>query len=192
MLKCVSFWLQIFCGWLKGWNPVNRFTHTSWTTVVTPTDRPKSVRNLCVIKDFGVVLVLSLDFHFLIVWSLCHRTVSDLFLLFSYDWDLGLIIHSLPVANKISIYVVCWGFNCKGWFIMFCYVPTYDVRLYYLILFYTQSNQIRNSCPMLNFWTVPLLSIHINQLIFSSGWIKTVGIPWAIMMSGNRIVLIYL
>ena len=34
-------------------------------TVVTPTDRPKSVPNLCVIEDFGGVFVLSrcfLDF----------------------------------------------------------------------------------------------------------------------------------
>ena len=28
-------------------------------TIVTPTDRPKSVCNHCVIKDFGGVLVLS-------------------------------------------------------------------------------------------------------------------------------------
>ena len=29
----------------EGWVPVNRFNHTSWMTFVTPTDRPKSVRN---------------------------------------------------------------------------------------------------------------------------------------------------
>ena len=36
--------------------PVN---HTSWMTVVTPSDRPKSVCNRCVIERFGDVFVLS-------------------------------------------------------------------------------------------------------------------------------------
>ena len=31
--------------------PVNQVNHTSWVTVVTPTDRSKSVRNRCLI-DF--------------------------------------------------------------------------------------------------------------------------------------------
>ena len=33
----------------EGWVPVNRFNHTSWMTC-NPTDRPKSVRNRCVIE----------------------------------------------------------------------------------------------------------------------------------------------
>ena len=33
--------------------PVN---NTSWVAIVTPTDRPKSVRNRCVIELFGGVL----------------------------------------------------------------------------------------------------------------------------------------
>ena len=44
---------------------VNRFTHTIWVTAVTPTDRPNSVRNRCVIEVFGGVFMLShcfLDF----------------------------------------------------------------------------------------------------------------------------------
>ena len=39
--------------------------HTSWVAIVTPTDRPKSVRNRCVIEVFVGVFVLSrcfLDF----------------------------------------------------------------------------------------------------------------------------------
>ena len=37
--------------------------HTSWVAVVTPTDRPKSVRNYCLIELFcGVVCVVSLPF----------------------------------------------------------------------------------------------------------------------------------
>ena len=38
------------------------FNHTSWVTVVTQTDRPKSVRNRCVIELFVALFVLSLCF----------------------------------------------------------------------------------------------------------------------------------
>ena len=37
--------------------PVN---HTSWVAVVTQTDRPKSVRNFCLIELFVALFVLSL------------------------------------------------------------------------------------------------------------------------------------
>ena len=41
----------------------SRFNHTSWMAVIlTPTDRPKSVRNYCAIEVFGGVFVLSLGF----------------------------------------------------------------------------------------------------------------------------------
>ena len=39
--------------------PVNQVNHTSWVAVVTPTDRPWSVRNRCVIELFVTLLVLS-------------------------------------------------------------------------------------------------------------------------------------
>ena len=43
--------------------PVNQVNHTSCVAVVTPTDRPKSVRNRCVIELFcGVVCVVTLPF----------------------------------------------------------------------------------------------------------------------------------
>ena len=38
------------------------FNHSSWVAIVTPTDRPKSVRNRYVIEVFGGVFVLSLFF----------------------------------------------------------------------------------------------------------------------------------
>ena len=47
------------CGEWVGCDPVNRFNHTSWMAIVTPTDRPKSVRNCCVIEFFGDVFMLS-------------------------------------------------------------------------------------------------------------------------------------
>ena len=49
-------------GEWEGWDPANRFNHTSWVAIVTPTDR---VRNRCVIEIFGGVFMLSrcfLDF----------------------------------------------------------------------------------------------------------------------------------
>ena len=39
--------------------PVNQVNHTSWVAVVTPTDRPKSVRNRCVIEFFMALFILS-------------------------------------------------------------------------------------------------------------------------------------
>ena len=47
---------------MEGWDPLNWFNHISWVTVVTPTDRPKSVHNRCVIEGFGGVFVLSCSF----------------------------------------------------------------------------------------------------------------------------------
>ena len=44
--------------------PINQVNHTSWVAVVTPTDRPKSVRNRCVI-DF--LLLRCLCCHFAIL-----------------------------------------------------------------------------------------------------------------------------
>ena len=44
---------------------VNWLNHTSGVTAVTPTDRPKPVRNRCVLKVFGgVFFVVTLLFEF--------------------------------------------------------------------------------------------------------------------------------
>ena len=51
--------------------PVNQVKHTSWVAVVTPTDRPKSVRNRCVIGLFcgvnpienGVYILVEVSLH---------------------------------------------------------------------------------------------------------------------------------
>ena len=56
-------------------------------TAVTPTDRPKSVRNSCVIKVFGGVFVLSgCFFDFCGCRGFCHRTESDLFLFLFFSF----------------------------------------------------------------------------------------------------------
>ena len=62
--------------------PVNQVNHTSWVAVVILTDRPKSVRNSCVIELFcGVVCVVTLPFrHFCWCMGFCYRTESDPFL----------------------------------------------------------------------------------------------------------------
>ena len=51
-------------------------------TAVIPTDRPKSVRNRCVIKVFGgIFCVVTLLFKFFCgCRGFCHKTESDLFL----------------------------------------------------------------------------------------------------------------
>ena len=61
--------------------PVNQVNHTSWVAVVTPTDRPKSVRNRCLIELFcGVVHVVTALLTFRGCRGFCHRTESDLLL----------------------------------------------------------------------------------------------------------------
>ena len=44
--------------------------------VVTPTDRPKSVRNRCVIEVFGGVFVLSIGFR-IFCWTHVLTTISE-------------------------------------------------------------------------------------------------------------------
>ena len=73
------------CGEWEGWDSVNRFNYTSWVAIVFPTDRPKSVRNRCVIEVFGGVFVLSrcfLDFQ----WMYCAFVIglSQISSLFSW------------------------------------------------------------------------------------------------------------
>ena len=64
--------------------PVRPVNHTSWVAVVTPTDRPKTVRNRCVIELFVALFVLSLCPFDISVGGggFCHRTESDLFFIF--------------------------------------------------------------------------------------------------------------
>ena len=107
--KCVSFWLHGCCGEWEG-GPVNQVNHSSWVDGVTPTDRPKSVRNRCLIELFcGVVSVVTLPFwHFCWCRGFCHRTGSDLFVLKNYSNDINFFIHVVcsfiysAFNNKIS------------------------------------------------------------------------------------------
>ena len=57
---CLCPRLHNCCGGWEGWDSVNRFNHTSWVAIVTPPDRPKSVRNRSVIEvNGGGVIMLS-------------------------------------------------------------------------------------------------------------------------------------
>ena len=61
--------------------PEHQVNHTSWVAVVTPFDRPKSVRSRCVIELFcGVCVVTLPSWHFCWCMGICHRTESDIFL----------------------------------------------------------------------------------------------------------------
>ena len=71
------------CGKWEGWCLVNRFNHTSWVVIVTPTDRPMSVRNRCEIEVLVVFLCC-------VCRGLCHSTKSDLFIF---------LLQLLPDAN---------------------------------------------------------------------------------------------
>ena len=100
---------------------INRFNHTSWVAVATPTDRQKSVRNFCVIDVFGGVFVLSVCFlefpvgiGACVIWQISR---SNLFLFF------------LPNCEWFS------GGICNG-----CGMPaenTYPSRLFFSFLFVT-------------------------------------------------------
>ena len=82
--------------------PVN---HTSWVAVVTPTHRPKSVRNCCLIELFcGVVCVVTLSLsHFCWCRGFCHGTGSDLLLFVSWTY------YKLPYIYLIMIRSVRTG-----------------------------------------------------------------------------------
>ena len=82
----MSFWLHSFCGKCEGWDPVNRFNHTSWAVIITPTDRPKPVCNRRVMEVYGGVCVLSCCFlGFSVDVGAFVIGPSQIFSLFSLD-----------------------------------------------------------------------------------------------------------
>ena len=88
--------------------PLTTFPHTSWVVVVTPTDRPKSVHNRCVIEVFDGVFVLSRCFLkiFCGCRGFCHRAESDLFLFSFVTFDRilrGRIIFTLLKEKREEI-----------------------------------------------------------------------------------------
>ena len=113
--------LLYFCGEWEGWVLINRFNHTSGVIAVTPTDRPKSVRNRCefeVLVVFFYVVTLLFGF-FCGCRGFCHRTESDLFLFshkntHSIDDSQNLTYHLLVskwfwnLYRNIVKHILCW------------------------------------------------------------------------------------
>ena len=56
----MPFWFNGLTDKWDGLDPVDRFNQTSRMAADTLTDRPKSVRNRCVVEAFGGVFVLHL------------------------------------------------------------------------------------------------------------------------------------
>ena len=114
ILNVCPFYFNFFCSSWEGFVPVNRFNHTSWMTVVTITDRLKSVHNRCVIEVFGGVFVLSIGFR-IFCWyrSFCHRTESDLLFLKKWDQMTG---KSRRLLLDKSLYYkdIQWYMTCRG------------------------------------------------------------------------------
>ena len=90
--------------------------HTSWMAVVTPTDRPKSVRNRCLIELFrGVVCVATLQFwHFCWCRGFCHRTESDLLFVSIIHLYWSMILH----MRAICVYSVSCSFKYTRVYLM--------------------------------------------------------------------------
>ena len=101
---------------MERFGPVNQVNHTSWEAVVTPTDRPKSVRNRCVIEHFcGVVCVVTLPFwHYCWCEDFCHRTESDLFLF---------LLKQSQSASKCEWFFFC---HLKQFICWVCYQIWFD------------------------------------------------------------------
>ena len=113
--KRVSFWLHGCCGNGKV-GSVTQVNHTSWAAVVTPTDRPKSVRHRCVIELFcGVLCVVTLPFwYFCWCRGFCHRTESTLFLVLLSLNTLTLVITQIQQEITLLwllIFPICIAYD---------------------------------------------------------------------------------
>ena len=123
----------------------------SWVAVVTPTDRPKSVRNRCVIELFcGVVYVVTLPvWYFCWCRGFCHRTESDLFLfLLTANYVIRMfVVSSQHLQSSASDKMTC---SC------FCHV-----RLVLSKAFYTVDEYIEiKSRDIL--WVISILLFNIT------------------------------
>ena len=145
IFKCVSFWLHGCCGEWEG-GPVNQVYHTSWVAVVTPTDRPKSVRNCCLIEVFyGVVCVVTLPFwHFCWCRGFCHRTGSYL-LLFVFAIQLH------QISSLFSSYCP----NTKYLYLRLPFLKMKAFRIILSLFFNFWRWKIKTLC-LLHFWKLEI------------------------------------
>ena len=109
IFKCACPFDYTFCGRWEGSDPVNRINHTGLVAVVSPTDRPKSVSNRCVIKVSGGVFVLSNWFFFLEFSVGVGAFVIGLSQISSFSSDvLSSIQSSRSCADFLFLYPPAW------------------------------------------------------------------------------------
>ena len=70
--------------------------------VGTPTDHLKSVRNNCVIE----VVLSCVCFFFCWYMGFCHRTESDLALLFSLDFNINILYSCIITNFNLNYYLL--------------------------------------------------------------------------------------
>ena len=103
-----------FFGQWEGWDPVNRFNHTSLVAIVAPADRRKSVRNRCGIEIFGDVSVLSrcfLDFSDVVgVFVIGLSQISSFFTFDYTERDMS-SIHALQNVILLHDHTFYWYKN---------------------------------------------------------------------------------
>ena len=145
--------------------PVN---HTSWVALVTPTDRPKSVCNRCLIELFcGVVCVVTLPFwHFCWCRGFCHRTESDLFLFLCKNMvdTVTLIDYCKSIRNCVRSWrrFVCDFLDLCRFYISYLYITllnTIDSKIsprYECLHWHITENH-----PILFFFTTWILQINV-------------------------------
>ena len=95
IFKRVSFWLHGCCRSGKV-GSVNLVNHTSWVTIVTPTDRPKSVRNHSVIELVA-----------LFVLSFCPFDISVGIGAFVIELSQISSFFSLHILSKDHSFILC-------------------------------------------------------------------------------------
>ena len=102
-------WLHYFCCEWDGWALLNRYKHTSRVSAATPTDRPKCVRNRCVIKDCGGVFMLSrcfLDFSMGVgAFVTGLSQISSFFPLFIEYFDAYVLFNTFDILSSIFVFI---------------------------------------------------------------------------------------
>ena len=130
-------WLHAhyFCGEWEGWALENWFNHTSGVTAVTPTDRPKSVRNRCVIEVFGgVFYVVTFLLDFSVSVGAFVIGLSQISSFFSYPTHL-VFVYSL--IDRTSSFLYCWSRP----------IPPVSLVFFYQLLLPLSKVTLTISCP---------------------------------------------
>ena len=119
-----------------GWDPVKRFNQTSWVAIVSPTDRPKLVRNRCVIEVFCGVFMLSCCFFgfFCECRGVFVIRLSQIYLfLFLLGLNQISSLFSYHKGQAFSLFVGCFFFRkvqlklCVSVHYYLCALPTVEL-----------------------------------------------------------------